>query len=617
MARRVSIDRALRGDWVTHAIDSRGENSTEPRLTLDGELIRRITAEDCFGLMRVLESVAAARDAAETCAALVERGIGPRAVTAAAIARVDTDRNELVTLARHGGSPGQRRRSVPLGASSPMTDAAREDMIVEARRDPSSREGAEVEPGLVAVPLRADGIVIGALGLRFRDEGPLSAADRALLLLLGARMGPMLARLVGDDEARARARGLESASKRLSGMARISRALAEAGLDEKQLLERAARGVAETFGDACLVRMLVDGSRLETVAVHHPDANARGDLERFAERSADEPARQSLTSGRGVLLRRVHRRVGGLREDHAPLRKSMPTSSLMSAPIELGGVACGVILAVRERGVAYAEEDRLLLEDVSYRVGLALTAARAFAAEQEARVRAELATRGRDRVLSTVSHDLRAPLATVHLGASLLLDMDRDHEAFADVVARIARATQRMRRLVEDLLDLGQLETGVLRVRCYRVSLRRVLEETVDELAERARRAKKELACAREIPPVEVFGDFERIQQVLVNLVANAIDHTPAGTWIVLGAREDGERAWISVEDDGPGIEPGIADHLFEPHVRGVNSVVRGAGLGLWIAKGLVEAHGGELRVAPPEGKGTRFELSLPIAPRD
>jgi len=295
----------------------------------------------------------------------------------------------------------------------------------------------------------------------------------------------------------------------------------------------------------------------------------------------------------------------------------MPTSSLMSAPIELGGAACGVILAVRERGVAYAEEDRLLLEDVSYRVGLALAAARAFAAEQEARVRAELATRGRDRVLSTVSHDLRAPLATVHLGASLLVDMDHDHEAFADVVARIARATQRMRRLVEDLLDLSQLETGVLRVKCYRVLLRRVLEETVDELAERARRAKKELACAREIPPIEVFGDFERIQQVLVNLVANAIDHTPAGTWIVLGAREDGDRAWISVEDDGPGLDPSLTDRLFEPYVRGVDSVVRGAGLGLWIAKGLVEAHGGELRVAAAEGKGTRFELSLPIAHRE
>ncbi len=217
-------------------------------------------------------------------------------------------------------------------------------------------------------------------------------------------------------------------------------------------------------------------------------------------------------------------------------------------------------------------------------------------------------------MLSTVSHDLRAPLATVHLGASLLPDLEGDREAFADVVARITRATQRMRRRGEDLLDLGQLETGVLRVKCYRVSLRRVLEETVDELLERARRADKELACAPDIPAVEVLGDFERIQQVLVNLVSNAIDHTPRGTWIVLDADEDGERAWISVEDDGPGLDPELAQNLFEPHVRGVDAVVRGAGLGLWIAKGLVEAHGGELRVAPSD-KGTRFELSLPIAP--
>lgn len=610
----VSIDRALRGVWVTHAIDAGGGDTTEPRLTLDGELIRRITAEDCFFLMRVLEWVAAARDGSEVCAALVERGIGARAVAVASLASVHAARGELKMLARAGTPRALRRRSVPLSSRSVMTDAARDDAIIEvpSDREVASRYGSDVERVLVAVPLRASGSVVGVLGIRFGDGPALTAADRALLRLLGARMGPTLARLIDGDEERARADRLESASKRLHGMARIARDLAEAGLDERQLLERAARGVAETFGDACLVRMLVDGSRLETVAVHHADARAREDLERFAERSAEEPARKSLSSGRGVLLRRVHRRASG-----TPVRKSLPTSSIMSAPIELAGAACGVILAVRERGTGYGEEDRLLLEDVSYRVGLALAAARAFAAEQEARVRAEHAARGRDRVLSTVSHDLRAPLATVHLGASLLADLDRDHDAFTDVVARITRATQRMRRLVEDLLDLGQLESGMLRVKCYRVSLRRVLEETVDELAERARRANKELACATDVPPIEVLGDFERIQQVLVNLVANAIDHTPAGTWIVLGADEDGERAWISVEDDGPGLDPGLAEHLFEPHVRGASAVVRGAGLGLWIAKGLVEAHGGELRVATPKGKGTRFELSLPIAQRE
>lgn len=601
------------GETVTQAIDVGGGDATEPRLTLDGELIRRIAAEDCFSLMRVLEWVAAARNASELCTALVERGVGSRAISTASLASVDVERGELTLLARTGAARAPRKRSVPLSSPSILTHAAREAAIIEV---PTDRElASRYGPGLerVAVPLRAGGQVAGVLGMRFANGGPsLSAAERALLLLLGARMGPALRRFMDASAGSASAAALESTSRRLHGMARISRELAEAGLDEREVLERAARGVAETFGDACLVRMLVDGSRLETVAVHHADARAREDLGRFAESLAEEPVRRSLTSRRGVLLRRVHRRASG-----APVRKSVPTSSIMSAPIELAGAACGVLLAVRERGSAFDEDDRLLLEDVSYRVGLALAAARAFAAEQDARVKAEHAARGRDRVLSTVSHDLRAPLATVHLGASLLADMDQDHEAYADVVARITRATHRMRRLVEDLLDLGQLESGVLRVRSYRVPLRRVLEETVDELSERARRARKELACAEDIPPLEVLGDFERIQQVLVNLVTNAIDHTPAGTWIVLGAERDGERAWISVEDNGPGLDPQVAKNLFERHVRGSDAVVRGAGLGLWIAKGLVEAHGGELRVAPPSGKGTRFELSLPLAPEE
>lgn len=588
-------------------------DSTEPRLTLGGELVGKVAAEDCFRLMRALERLAAARDAREACVALLERGIGEGALSLVTLACVDREREQLTILARAGAARvGHSEPTVRLASGGLMAEAARRGAVVEIATEGELRvrHPGDAERVMFAAPLRVNGEVVGVLGLRWREPRELTPVERTMLQLLCGCMAPMLERLRVDDRSQEGAALLEDASRRLHGMARISRDLAEAGLDEPEILERAARGVAETFGDACLVRMLVDGSRLETVAVHHADPRTRGDFEHLAERVAEEPARASL-AGRGVLLERVHRRVS----ERVPLRKSMPTSSLMSAPIEMGGTACGVILAMRERGAIYAEEDRLLLEDVSYRVGLALSAARAFAAEREARERAERAAQGRDRVLSTVSHDLRAPLATVHLGASLLPDLEDDHEAFADVVARITRATQRMRRLVEDLLDLGQLETGVLRVKCYRVSLRRVLEETVDELLERARRADKELACAPNIPGIDVLGDFERIQQVLVNLVSNAIDHTPRGTWIVLGAEQEGDRAWISVEDDGPGLDPELAETLFEPHVRGVDAVVRGAGLGLWIAKGLVEAHGGELRVAASAGdKGTRFELSLPVA---
>lgn len=592
---------------MAQAIDAEGGGKREPRLLLGGELVRGLTTEDCLSLIRALEGVAAARDAAEACSALVRCEIGAREIAAASLSSVELERGELTLLAR-SGSRRTRRRTFSLSAPTLLSRAAQNDELVE--REPGAP--SSLTDDQVALPLRADGQLVGVLGLSFPDEKILSRAERALLLLLGTHLGPGVRRLCEAEQHRERTRALESISRRLHGTARISRELAEAGHDEREILSRTARGVAETFGDACFVRMLSDGSRLETVAVHHVDESAREHLERFADSLTEEPTRRSLTTKRGILMRRVHRRAAD-----APVRKNTPTSSLMSAPIELDGTACGAILAVRERGSAYQEEDRLLLEDVAYRVGLALARARAFSAEQEARLKAELAARGRDRVLWTVSHDLRAPLATVHLGASLLADIGAEHESHAEIVARITRATRRMRRLVEDLLDLGQIESGVLRVKRCRVSLCRVLEETVDELSERARRAGKELACGTAVPNLDVLGDFERIQQVLVNLVTNAIDHTPAGTWIVVGAEKDGDHAWIWVEDDGPGLDPSLAQSLFEPHVRGSNTLARGAGLGLWVAKGLVEALGGQLRLSSPRGKGTRFELSLPIAPSE
>ncbi len=278
-------------------------------------------------------------------------------------------------------------------------------------------------------------------------------------------------------------------------------------------------------------------------------------------------------------------------------------------------MSAGIILVVRASGSAYSEQDRLLLDDISYRVGLAFSAAHAYAAQNEARVRAEEATRGRDRVLSIVTHDLRAPLATVHLAASLLDEMKCDEEGFGEIAQRIGRAAARMRRLVDDLLDLGQLESGALHVRKERVSIGELLADTADELAERAREAGKSLAVDGKGTDIDVLGDAERLQQLLVNLVVNAIDHTPPGTRIALGAQRDADVAKLIVKDDGPGLASEVCERLFQPRTRGAEVKARGAGLGLWIAKGLAEAHGGGLSVESAPGAGTRFEVRLPLAP--
>ncbi len=580
---------------MTHAVDDT-RATTESRLTYEGELLARIGSEGWIAVLRAIGMVASAPDADALCASLTERGLFGRSVELALLARVDPERGLLSVLGASGALAQKRARWIPVTADHPMARAIHEERLVEADRS----RGHAVD---VALPLSACERVVGVLGLRWSAASEVASLDRAQLLLLGAQLGPVLDRLIAKARERDAWAEAEASMKRLLGTARISRELAEAAFDERELLDRAARGIADVFGGACLVRML-DGATRESVAVDDPAL--RSELEQLA---AVAPA-SAVLGDRAAIVDRPHRRLAGV-----ALRKSSPVRCLMSAPITSAGTSRGVILVVRSGGPSFSEEERLLLADLSYRIGLTLSAARAFQAQQEARERAEEATRGRDRVLSIVTHDLRAPLATVHLASSLLGEMDPDHEGFADLVQRIGRATTRMRRLVDDLLDLGQLESGALRVRQRRVPILRVLEETVDELSERAQAACKTLVVRAVSAPIDALGDYERLQQLLVNLVVNAIDHTPRGTRIVLGAARDGDRARVWVEDDGPGLDPDVREHLFEPRVRGAHATVHGAGLGLWIAKGLVEAHGGTLSVESTPGSGTRFELSLPLAP--
>ncbi len=586
--------------------------ATESRLTIEGELARRITVEDSLWLVRVLGLLAVARDASEICSVLVERGLFGRPIERCVLAREAGDGGAHVlasdSLARRHGT----RERPTLSDPSPLTDALRRDALVEVCDDvaliaryPELERCPEGDPILLAIPLHDHDRIVGALGVRWARRSELSAKERALLLLLASRLGPIVERCVEMELERKKVEERDAAAQRAYALARISRELAEAALDEHEILERAARGVSDAFGDSCVIRMF-GGARPEAIARRPDHPLTREELDRLLRDAS------AATPPGGVVMRRAHARTNGLRRHKAGV-----VASSVSASIMVNGEPAGLLVVLRSSREELEENERVLLDDVAHRVGLALGAARAYASAQEARDRAERAARGRDRVLSAVTHDLRAPLATVHLGTSLLADVGPGEEAHTDIVSRIARATGRMRRLVEDLLDLGQLESGVLRVQRAPVPLVRLLADTADELQERAREAGKELACAPPQGPVAVLGDFQRLQQVLVNLIVNAIDHTPPGTWIVLGAELVDGCARVWVEDDGPGIAPDLAEHLFEPHVRGSRATAHGAGLGLWIAKGIVEAHGADLRVVSATDRGTRFEMQLTLAPEE
>jgi signal transduction histidine kinase len=236
-------------------------------------------------------------------------------------------------------------------------------------------------------------------------------------------------------------------------------------------------------------------------------------------------------------------------------------------------------------------------------------------AEIEERRRLQDALRARNELLAIVSHDLRNPLNAVLLGAGQVERAAEDHAwVHAKSVARkIAHAVDRMSRLVEDLLDLATVDSG----RPLSMSLGRhdlaELGVEIAELLEPLARERHLVLTMDLAASTFVHCDRDRVQQVLGNLIGNAIKFTEAGSIDVRASRGESEVV-VSVADTGVGIRPDQLPHIFEPYWKAHAARRDGAGLGLSIAKVIVEAHGGRFWVDSTEGKGTTFFFTLRVA---
>ena len=217
------------------------------------------------------------------------------------------------------------------------------------------------------------------------------------------------------------------------------------------------------------------------------------------------------------------------------------------------------------------------------------------------------------RFLADASHELRTPLASIRGYAELFrLGAASDPEDLAKAMERIEAEAARMGILVEELLMLARLDE-LPETRTEPVQLAELAERAVADA--RAIAPERAIAMDGEAPPVA--GDPDQLHQVLVNLLRNAISHTPAGTPIEVGLARDGERAVLTVRDHGPGLPDGVADRIFERFWRSDPGRSRGrggAGLGLAIVQGIVHAHDGEVHAANAPGGGAVFSVLLPLA---
>lgn len=228
---------------------------------------------------------------------------------------------------------------------------------------------------------------------------------------------------------------------------------------------------------------------------------------------------------------------------------------------------------------------------------------------------AEQAVRARDELLSIVSHDLRNPVSTLSLSATWLLRLaaDQKDERLRLQAQRIQRSLSTMEHLIGDLLDVGAIEGGALKVNLQDDDLGQIVDHALDLLRPLASERDQELTV--DVPAgIRVRGDRERLTQVLSNIVGNAIKFTPIGGWIrIQGRIVDGSMVEMNVSDSGSGIAPEHLPRIFERFWRGTRPQRGGVGLGLAIAKGVVEAHGGTIWAESPPGAGAIFRFTLPL----
>ena len=216
--------------------------------------------------------------------------------------------------------------------------------------------------------------------------------------------------------------------------------------------------------------------------------------------------------------------------------------------------------------------------------------------------------RQRAVLLRSVSHDLRTPLSTIRAVASDLRSSTVYPEATThELLGLVIDESDRLDRIVGNLLSYSRIEAGALRPALEPVDLNELTEATVDRLSHLTRGLKVELRLDPRTPIVE--GDFSQLDQVLTNLVENAVRHSPVEGCITVETSSDGRFAQLAVIDDGPGIDAGGSTDVFEPFV-GTSSTT---GLGLAICKAIVEAHGGSIDVAGATGRGARLSVSLPL----
>jgi two-component system sensor histidine kinase KdpD len=373
-------------------------------------------------------------------------------------------------------------------------------------------------------------------------------------------------------------------------------------------LSRALVGGDQVAGLRAVAERLLDEFGLDGVVIARSDGNGR--LHPLVAVGMAEPAQGSEPAGRIFAAPNGPRSPG--RWIVMKSRGQRRRAPVANFPLSVDRRQVGMLRLVG-RASGFADDETRLLATIADRLAIDLEQERL---RQEAN-RAEVLRRTdelRSALLSSVSHDLRTPLAAIKASAESLLQADvawspEDRDGFAGA---IVRESDRLNRLVGNLLDMSRIEGGALRPQRDWYDLGELVREVVARLHPLLGGRQVELAIDDDLPPISL--DYLMVDQVVTNLIENAVKYTPGGSPIEVTVRRTGDRLQVAIADHGPGIPSNKRAAVFDKFYRlDRRARIQGSGLGLAVSKGLVEGHDGRIWIEETPGGGATFLFELPL----
>jgi PAS domain S-box-containing protein len=393
-------------------------------------------------------------------------------------------------------------------------------------------------------------------------------------------------------------------------------ALLGSSLEYERTLETIAQMAVRDLGDLCIIDIVEGAGNVARLKVKCRDSSLTPlcNLIMRIPLDRDHPlwfqiVAQSKRPILGPVTQEMMAFVSQDESDLRVIREAGLQSGMIIPLLRDGNIIAAIILLSSSR--IYGTRDLYLAEELARRAAASIENARLY-------FLARRALKSREEILAVVSHDLKNPVTVIGLVAKVLRQSGELETAqLAEYSKKIERAADKMLRLISQILDSSKMDHGTFSITPKAESLKSIILQAIDGIKPLAEAKQERIDCDIESNLPEVAADAPRVEQVLSNLLSNAVKFTGKGGKIVVSAREQDETIVVSVSDDGPGIPRVDLSKVFDRYWQAIETKRDGLGLGLSIAKGIVEAHGGKIWVDSELGKGSSFSFTLPLATRD